>query len=200
MERSEIRILVVDPAEEVRGSLVDFLGQAGFKAEMAKSGFEARHKAAQHHYYLLLIDYALPDESGLEVMDQLSAAKACPPVILMTGQPSVEMATAGMQRGVRNYLIKPIGKDELVNAVETVLANDGLLINADHQFLRELGWRLKLARQRANLTMRQLGSRINISQAQISQIEAGLSAPSLTTLFRLSQALRVRLSELLKGF
>ena len=64
----------------------------------------------------------------------------------------------------------------------------------------ELGKRLKAARQGADLTMRTLGGRINISQAQISQIEAGLSAPSLATLFRLARALRVKLSDLMQGF
>jgi transcriptional regulator with XRE-family HTH domain len=48
--------------------------------------------------------------------------------------------------------------------------------------------------------MKALGDRIGISQAQISQIEAGLSAPSLTTLFRLARALRVKLSDLFQDF
>ena len=105
-----------------------------------------------------------------------------------------------MQRGARNYLTKPVGAEVLVEAVETVLAHDGLLIDSEEQFLVELGRRLKSARVNAELTMRALGERIGISQAQISQIEAGLSAPSLTTLFRLARALRVRLSELMGDF
>jgi len=47
-----------------------------------------------------------------------------------------------------------------------------------------------------NITMKELGDKVGISQAQISQIEAGQSAPSLTTLFRISRVLEIRLTDL----
>ncbi len=56
-----------------------------------------------------------------------------------------------------------------------------------------------VARHDAELTMKALGDRIGISQAQISQIEAGLSAPSMTTLFRLVKAMKVKMGELFNG-
>ena len=88
----------------------------------------------------------------------------------------------------------------MVEAVQTVLANDGVLIDSEEEFVAELGRRLRSARHDADLTMKALGERVGISQAQISQIEAGLSTPSLTTLFRLSRALHVKVSELFEDF
>lgn len=200
MERSEIRILVVDDEETERVSYAAALGQAGLKAEVVASAHEARQKALQKPYHLILIDLDLADGTAFETIDHLAAAGRRPSVILTTAHPSVTTATEGMRRGARNYLAKPVNGPELIQAVEAVLTSDGLLIDSDRQFLLELGRRLRIARQQANLTMRQVGARIHISQAQISQIEAGLSAPSLTTLFRLARALRVRLSDLMKGF
>jgi transcriptional regulator with XRE-family HTH domain len=83
--------------------------------------------------------------------------------------------------------------------VEDVLTSEGVLIDSEEQFLVELGRRIRTARQGSNLTMKALGDRIGISQAQISQIEAGLSAPSLTTLFRLSKAVQVNMSQIFSG-
>jgi len=87
----------------------------------------------------------------------------------------------------------------LVEAVTTVLADDSVLIDSEEQFLAQLGQQLKAARQTSDLTMKGLGDRIRISQAQISQIESGLSAPSLTTLFRLTRALRIPMSAIFDG-
>jgi DNA-binding response OmpR family regulator len=200
MDRSQLRILVVENDEEVRGLIQGALGQAGFVPDGAVCGREAREKAGRQRYHLLLVDVALPDESGIQVIDGVAAHQESPSAILITGNPSVDTAAQGMRRGVRNYLTKPINPAELVRAVESALAGDGLLIDSEDRFLGELGRRLKAARQKAALTMRELGGRIDISQAQISQIEAGLSAPSLATLFRLTRALRVKLSDLMEGF
>jgi DNA-binding NtrC family response regulator len=200
MDRTQIRILVVEDEEKVRLLLQEALEQAGFAPDLAACGTEAQEKAAHKRYQLLLVDLTLPEESGLEVLDKLAAYQESPSVIVITDNPSVDTAAESMRRGVRNYLTKPIDAEELIHAVESVLISDGLLIDREEQFLHELGQRLKAARRESALTMRVLGSRIHISQAQISQIEAGLSAPSLSTLFRLSRALRVRLSDLMRGF
>jgi DNA-binding response OmpR family regulator len=200
MDRSQIRILIVEDDEEVRGLIQQLLCEAGFSPDTAGCGRDAREKASQQRYHLLLVDLMLPDESGLKVIEGIAAHQDSPAAIILTGRPSVDTAAEGMRHGVRNYLTKPVSAADLIRAVELVLSSDGLLIDSEAQFLVELGKRLKTARQGADLTMRTLGGRINISQAQISQIEAGLSAPSLATLFRLARALRVKLSDLMQGF
>lgn len=197
MDKATVRILVVDDDPAIQSLFRLALEQAGFNAEMAGTLAEAREKLKVRNYHLLLVDLALPDGSGHELVISAAEGDDGPSVIIVTGHPSVDSAAEGMQHGARNYLTKPITPEVLVEAVESVLAQDGLLIDSEEQFLAELGRRLKRARVDAELTMRALGERIGISQAQISQIEAGLSAPSLTTLFRLSRALRVPLSELM---
>lgn len=200
MDRSSVRILVVDDDVEVQGVITKALERAGFSADVAGTAEEARQRVSGTKHHLVLVDLSLPDQPGINLIDDLSAGQDAPPVIIITGHPSVDSAAEGMQRGARNYLTKPISPNALIEAVEAVLAADGVIIDSEEQVLAELGRRLKAARLGADLTMRCLGERIGISQAQISQIEAGLSAPSLTTLFRLARALRVKLSNLMEGF
>ncbi len=200
MERSEIRILVVEDDRAVRQIVIESLAQAGFAPDTAGCIHEACQKAVQQRYHLMFVNLVLPDGSGFDLLDRVCAGGVCSSIIIIAEQPSMSSAAQGVQRGVRDYLVKPINGREVVQAAESVLAADGLLIETDDRFLNELGRRLKAERQRANLTMRQLGARVHISQAQISQIEAGLSAPSLATLFRLARALKIRLSDLMKDF
>ncbi len=62
-----------------------------------------------------------------------------------------------------------------------------------------IGGKITKLRTKRDLTTTELAKMVGISQAQISQIEAGLSAPSLTTLFRLSKAVQVNMSQLFAG-
>lgn len=199
MPRHGAQILLVDDEIEVQRVLARTLERAGFDVDAVGSFQEARKAIDERRYHLLLVDLSLPDQSGIDLIRDVRGRDDSPSIIIITGHPSVRTATEAMQLGARNYLTKPISPTALVEAVESVLSSDGVLINSEEQFIAELGQRLKLARHAADLTMKALGERIGISQAQISQIEAGLSAPSMTTLFRLARALRVKLADLFKG-
>jgi len=198
MPRRSAQILVVDDEIEVQRILARSLERAGLEVETVGSFQEAREATKECRYHLLLVDLSLPDQSGIDLIRDIREQDDSPSVIIITGHPSVRTVTEAMHLGVRNYLTKPISPTTLVEAVQAVLASDGVLVNTEEQFLAELGSRLKAARHAADLTMRAVGERIGISQAQISQIEAGLSAPSLSTLFRLARAVRVKMADLFK--
>jgi DNA-binding response OmpR family regulator len=198
MPRRSTQILVVDDEIEVQRIMARTLERAGFSVDSVGSFQEAREAINECQYHLLLVDLSLPDQSGIELIRDVWQGDESPSVIIVTGHPSVRTVTEGMQLGVRNYLTKPVSPAALVEAVQSVLFSDGVLIDSEEQFVSELGRRLRAARHASDLTMKALGDRIGISQAQISQIEAGLSAPSLTTLFRLVRALRVKMSDLFK--
>lgn len=200
MSRATIRILVVDDEPEVRGIMATALDRAGFAVDAVGSAGAARDAAAAEPYHLLLVDLSLPDQSGIQLIRDLTAGESPPSVIIVTGNPSVASAAEGMQLGTRNYLTKPVSPQELVDAVTAVLANDGILVDSEEQLLAGLGRRLKAARQACDMTMKTLGEKIGISQAQISQIESGLSAPSLTTLFRMTRVLQITMSDAFEGF
>lgn len=200
MSRASVRILVVDDEIEVQRIFARSLERAGFTVDAVGSFQEAHEAVSANSYHLLLVDLSLPDQSGIDLIRDTREAEDPPSVIIITGHPSVKTAVEGMQLGARNYLTKPVSPSALVDSIESVLTADGVLIDSEEQFVTELGRRLRAARQSADLTMKALGERVGVSQAQISQIEAGLSAPSLTTLFRLSRALQVKVADLASGF
>lgn len=84
--------------------------------------------------------------------------------------------------------------DELDLDAETIW-EDGILIETQPQtdINRILAYRLLLAREKADLTQKQLAERTGIYQADISKLERGLSNPSLSTLKRLADGLEMDL-------
>jgi two-component system, NtrC family, sensor kinase len=75
---------------------------------------------------LLLLDWQLPDISGLDVLRALRAGGCQSPAILMTGYGSEELAIVALRLGVRNYLLKPFSDDELFKIVESALTESRL--------------------------------------------------------------------------
>lgn len=199
MDRSSLHILVVDDDTRVLNVLAAALQREGFTVLSASSAAAAREHGLQHKLHLVVMDLTLPDDTGLHLAAELNQQEVPPAIIIITGDPSIATAAEGMQLGARNYLTKPVAPSDLVRAVESVLSADGLLIEKEEEILSEMGRRLRSTRQAAELTMKNLGDRVGISQAQISQIESGVSAPSLLTLFRLCRVLKIKLSSLFEG-
>ena len=87
-----------------------------------------------------------------------------------------------------------------MDSVQCVIEEKGILLTGEEHLNHTLGERLRSARVDRGLTLRQLSSRTSLSAGLISQVELSRSNPSVATLFKLSRALKVRLSELFTGF
>jgi transcriptional regulator with XRE-family HTH domain len=66
------------------------------------------------------------------------------------------------------------------------------------QLLTKLGKRIKMIREQKEITQQQLAAHCKFEKASMSRIEAGLSNPTIRTLYKISKALEVHISELIK--
>ncbi|MCB1746308.1 MAG: sigma-54-dependent Fis family transcriptional regulator [Gammaproteobacteria bacterium] len=108
--------LVVDDDTTFRQALQDYLRDHGYdvrEAQDCAGALDALRDAAPD---LLLVDLVLPDGSGLGVVEGL-AADAATRVLVVTGHPSVETAVAAVRARVDEYLVKPVGLDDLRGAL-----------------------------------------------------------------------------------
>jgi C4-dicarboxylate-specific signal transduction histidine kinase len=104
------RILLVDDDEVDRFGCRRALGRAApgsyelIEADTAERGLAS---AREREPALILLDYRLPDQSGLEFLDALSQGGEPPvPVVMLTGAEGVVLAVEAMKRGARDYLLK----------------------------------------------------------------------------------------------
>lgn len=104
---SIVRILLVDDnLDHVALATRALRQQATWKVDTVRLGEEALERAADEAFDLVLLDYRLPDMSGLEVLRAMRAKGKEPAVILMTSQGSEEVAIQALQLGASAYVVK----------------------------------------------------------------------------------------------
>ena len=112
-------ILVVEDDPDVRRVIVECLSLIGYKVTEAANGSEALESLASVKPDLLVVDYAMPDMTGAEVIAQARKLVGDVPVILATGY--ADMAVVERLAGRPKILRKPFDIAQLGDAVSTVL-------------------------------------------------------------------------------
>lgn len=113
-------ILVVDDEPLIRWSLVNRLKEEGYRTVEAGTASDA----VAHHrdgVDLVLLDYALPDANGLDVLKQVKDTDPDTLVIMLTANTEVGVAVEAMKSGAFHYANKPFDLDEVVLLVEKAL-------------------------------------------------------------------------------
>ena len=114
---SETKVFVVDDDDQVRGAMSVILEDNGHVVE-AFSSCEA-FLAAFHPVdkACLLIDAYLPGMTGLELLQKLRQDGHYLPAIMITGNSDVSVAVQAMKAGARDFIEKPIGREELIASI-----------------------------------------------------------------------------------
>jgi len=82
---------------------------------------EALEVLSSRQVHLLITDIRMPEVSGLQLVETMQRTGHKPVVIIISGHPDFQYAQSAIQLGVVNYLLKPIQKSKLVEAVEQAL-------------------------------------------------------------------------------
>ena len=115
------RVLVVDDERYIRGLLSDLLAVWGCQADVAASGTEGLRLFKQKSYDLVLTDYAMPDGSGLELVENVRNSDAAVGVIMLTAS-GADLDGHGQRLGF-TLLRKPLRIDHLEAAVKQALGD-----------------------------------------------------------------------------
>lgn len=119
-------ILIVEDNREMRAFVHDVLQGHGFLVGEAYSGWKALQLAETSPPDVLVLDWQLPDITGLDVLRALRAGGCLAPAILMTAFGSEELAIVALRLGVRDYLRKPFTEEELLKSVVAALSETRL--------------------------------------------------------------------------
>ncbi|MBA4388565.1 MAG: hypothetical protein C0404_11325 [Verrucomicrobia bacterium] len=117
----KLSILVVDDDQRSRLIAAKILAKEGHTVDVAEGGKIAIEKFRNGRYDLVITDRAMPDISGDAVAKMVKEIRSNVPVMLMTGFGDVMIADAAMPEGVDAVVPKPVGIDELLRTVETVM-------------------------------------------------------------------------------
>ena len=126
-------ILLADDEEKILKTLGRALRDDGHEVTTAANGREATRWLNDRAFDLLVIDFLMPDRTGLDVIRELAASTPeaeRPAIVMMTAHGSIESAVEAMKLGASDYLQKPFEVDELLvlarRALEDQRARTGL--------------------------------------------------------------------------
>lgn len=119
-----IRVVVVDDHELFRLGVVETLeasGEVAVVGEAATAG-QALRVARTELPDILLLDLGLPDRSGLAVVEELTRERAKCRVVVLTVSEEDESLLHALEAGAAGYVVKGVGRGELLDAVRSVAA------------------------------------------------------------------------------
>jgi DNA-binding NtrC family response regulator len=119
MKEEPIKLLLVDDEDNFRQFTSSLLYRHGFAVTEASGGQQAVELVKKNSYDMVLLDLAMPEMGGLEVMSRVKQHDSTIEIVILTGEATIDSALDAMKKGAYDYLRKPIKIEEL----ETVLKN-----------------------------------------------------------------------------
>jgi len=118
------RILVVDDSPTEVHVLKSMLEKSGYQVATALSGEEGIKAAQAHKPDLILMDVVMPGINGFQATRELSTSPetAHIPVIIVTTKDQQTDKVWASRQGAKDYLVKPVKENELLNSVKSHLA------------------------------------------------------------------------------
>jgi len=137
---SPSRLLIVDDDPDLRQFLITELLVEGYACEEAASGQQALGQIRSGTWDLVLLDWSLPDFSGVEVCRRMRQGGINTPVLMITARDEVRERVEALDSGADDYITKPFSLEELLARVRAHLrrstgnaSDDGVLSVADLQ-------------------------------------------------------------------
>jgi DNA-binding NtrC family response regulator len=115
------KILIIDDEAAIRESLETLLELEGFSVCSAEDAEAGLDQLAQHSFDLVLLDFALPDRNGLEVLSEIRERNPDQAVIMITAYGTVENAVRAVQAGAANFVQKPWDNEKLLADIRSAV-------------------------------------------------------------------------------
>ncbi|MBZ0184944.1 MAG: response regulator transcription factor [Candidatus Obscuribacterales bacterium] len=115
------KILIVEDDVDMVGMLEDWLLHEHHVVEAVTRGEDACDRLKFYFYDLIILDWQLPDLSGLEVLKTYRAAGGLSPILMLTGKNAISDKEAGLDSGADDYLTKPFNAKELSARIRALL-------------------------------------------------------------------------------
>lgn len=142
-----MKVLIVEDEPKTGDYLQQGLIEAGFVADLARTGTDGLHLALTGDHDLLILDVMLPGLNGWQLLASLRRSGNAVPVLFLTARDQVEDRVKGLELGADDYLVKPFAFSEFLARVRTLLRRGKS--NLEPTVLRIADLELDLLRRRA---------------------------------------------------
>jgi DNA-binding NtrC family response regulator len=116
------RILIIDDEDAIRESLDTLLTLEGFAVSTAFDGPSGMELLSRNEYDLLLLDLALPGQSGIDLLPRIVEMQPNLPVIMITAYGTVGNVVDAIRAGAENFVQKPWDNEKLLADIRAAVA------------------------------------------------------------------------------
>jgi FixJ family two-component response regulator len=197
-------VLIVDDDEVVRSSLDSLLRSVGMQARLFRSTSEFLQKPIPDAPCCLVLDVRLPGTSGLDFQTDLEKAGIRVPIVFITGYGDIPMTVKAMKAGAVEFLAKPFGDGEFLDAVRAAIQKD-FRERAANKWVEKIkkGFLTLTPREKevivlvtSGLMNKQIAARLGVTEITVKvhrgNVMRKMGAKSLAELIRMSDALELK--------
>jgi FixJ family two-component response regulator len=196
-------VFVVDEDSSVRESLKSLISCGGWQTETFTSAHEFLLRPWPAVPSCLVLNVSLPDLNGLDLQKRVAVDRPNMSIIFITGQPDVYTTVRAMKAGAIEFLIKPLGNDILMDAIQEGIKRSRVELSRESkvQALRDSYAQLShrerqvMALVVSGLSNKQVGTELGISEITVKahrgQVMQKMKANSFADLVRMAARLRL---------
>ncbi len=191
-----IKILIVDDDRAICDYMQTLLERDGYFVKTMSDPTTIEDEVKHGGYHLIVLDLMMPKLDGIEALKKIRKIDSDVAVVIFTGYPNLESAVASMKLDAVDYMKKPFQVDEFREVLDRVMRKKGLARSPEEQLHRVIGDTIRNLRKEKDLTLKQMSRRTNLSVSLLSQIERAESSASISSLYKIAQALDARIQDL----
>jgi DNA-binding response OmpR family regulator len=115
-----MKILIIEDDKSILSMLKRGLEEENFVIDTAENGEDGEYLATTNRYDIIILDWMLPEKSGIEVLKNLREKEIFTPVLMLTAKDTTENKVEGLNNGADDYLPKPFSFDELIARLNAI--------------------------------------------------------------------------------
>jgi two-component system, NtrC family, response regulator HydG len=117
-------ILLVEDDLTFSRILEGFLSKKGYQVSVSNKGKDGLKSFQSRSFDMVILDYRLPDTTGMDLLHEIKSEKPATPVVIMTSFQDIRTAVKAIKAGAFEYITKPVNPDELVMIVQQALKKE----------------------------------------------------------------------------
>lgn len=133
-----IRILIVDDEETIRGLLTQVLTEEGHEVTAVASGEQALGAFSKYHFPVVISDIRMERMSGIELLHKIKELNQNTQVLMITSHSSIETAISALRAGAYDYLVKPFEDLDMITAAVNRAIEKICYINENQDLVENL--------------------------------------------------------------